>query len=374
LHEDSLTTRNYFENSGVPSFLNYLSKLYLGKSWNPTQLRAPYKLIIFGLLMYNYSMRYLVFGGAGYLGSHLVEQLLLEKHEIFIFDNYSGSLNTNFGKKVHQIEGDITNFQSLEQIDDYGLFDGVFHLAAKKSVSESFLYPEEYRKVNEYGTKNLVDYCLTRKISNFVFTSSAAIYGDVNSNAPLGENFSTKPMNPYGQSKLNSEVMLSNLFGEQNFKSVSLRIFNIVGASKKEFLEPYGQNVLPMIVDKLKKRETFTIFGDSYLTEDGTCVRDYVNVKDVANAHVLAMKYLVSGKALNSHESMNISSGVGISVQELIRKVEFFSGQRLRFTVGQSRLGDPAIVIGSNGLAMQKLGWDPVSGIDKSIVEMLGLS
>ena len=317
-------------------------------------------------------MKYLVTGGSGYLGSHLVDQLISENHEVVVFDDLSGKVATNFTEPVSMVTGDITLFSEFQKLDGLGPFDGVFHLAAKKSVTESVAKPHLYRKVNEIGSLNVIEYCVNQGINKIVLTSSAAVYGAADLSFPIDEKLSPNPINPYGLSKLSAENILTRFCNENDLSAVSLRTFNIVGASKPNYLDSVGENVLPVIARMLKQNEIFKIFGDAYETKDGTCVRDYVNVAEVASAHILAMEYLQDTGTSISHEIINISSGVGISILELVNKMEFYSAKQLKWVYGESRAGDPASVIGSNSLAKRLIGWNPDIGLDQSIRETLG--
>jgi UDP-glucose 4-epimerase len=316
-------------------------------------------------------VRYLVFGGAGYLGSHLVDNLLASNNEVVVFDDKSGRVKSSFDSRVKFIYGDISKIDDFSKLQTHGVFDGVFNLAAKKSISESFKFPDRYLDVNEKGFQNILTYCQTNHVEKIVFTSSAAVYGD-NSTVPIiSENVTPKPNNLYGSTKLNSEKYLEVHSSDYDFKSISLRIFNIIGASKREYLDFGGENIFPIVMDKLKHNRTLNIFGKNFSTSDGTCVRDYVNVKDVAKAHILAMGYLSSDPKARGHDSINICSSKGTSILDLVSKVSKISGKTLRYQFEDPRVGDVASVIGNNTLAREKFGWEPTLGIDESIEETL---
>ncbi len=312
-------------------------------------------------------------GGAGYLGSHLVEKLSSENHEIVVFDNHSGNVRTLYKQPISFIHGDVRNNEDFLRLDKYGKYDGVFHLAAKKSVPESIEKPDLYLDVNSTGMTNVISFCLERGIQNLVSTSTAAVYGHADGLSVITENSPVSPINPYGLSKLLAEDELNRICNSTFLNAVSLRTFNIIGTGREDFFDSRGENVLPMIVQKLKKSETFTLFGKNYDTKDGTCVRDYLNVKDVADAHILAMMYLELNLNLNSHQILNISSGTGVSIFELISKVEKFSGKKLNWCYSENRPGDPASVIGDNTAAKNVIGWKPLVNIDESIKESLGI-
>jgi UDP-glucose 4-epimerase len=315
-------------------------------------------------------VRYIVFGGAGYLGSHLVDQLITKGEDVVVFDNLSGNVRTDFMGQVVKVDGDITRISDLNRLDNLGSFDGVFHLAAKKSVAESIVNPNLYMEVNLRGTRNVLDYCIRSKVKKIVFTSSAAVYGEVESSSSVAENSDTKPINPYGLSKMEAELLIEKACGQQGLSAISLRTFNLAGSRNPAFFDPLGENVLPIIARKLFKKETFTVFGGNHTSQDGTCVRDYTNVDDVARAHLLAMAHLEKLQ-IGNFRNINISSNVGYSILELISKVNEISGMRLDWNFGEKRNGDPASVIGDNQLANKLIGWSPSIDINQSICETL---
>jgi UDP-glucose 4-epimerase len=317
-------------------------------------------------------MRYIIFGGYGYLGSHLTERLIANNQEVVVFDNLSGQIKSDFGEEVTFINGDITVLSDFESLDTLGPFDGVFHLAAKKSVAESILNPNLYQEVNVNGTRNILSFCETKKIKKLVFTSSAAVYGESDSDFPISEDSPVIPKTPYGSSKLQAELLITDFSNSSYSSAISLRIFNIVGTSNRKYLELGGVNILPTIARMALAKETFIINGQDYGTKDGTCVRDYVNVKDVVNAHVLAMEHLNTHPQTSSHHILNVSSGQGCSIMDLILKFNEMSEIELVWKFGSARVGDPAHVVGSNFQAEKLLNWVPIVGIDESIAETLG--
>jgi UDP-glucose 4-epimerase len=315
-------------------------------------------------------MRYLVVGGRGYLGSHLVEQLIARSHEVYIFDNHSGNLKLQNDEKVTCIHGDLTKVADLEQLKFQPNFDGVFHLAAKKSVSESIVNPKLYEDVNILGTQNLINYCRESKIPHIVFTSSAAVYGQSDSKEPISETSPTNPMNPYGNTKLRAERVLETSSSLGNVSAFSLRVFNIVGASRPDFFDHTGENVIPIMLRSLSLNNIFTIFGKDLHTSDGTCIRDYVNVSDVASAHINAMEHL-HNSLLGSYKVVNVSAGTGTSMLSLVEMFNSLSDKELRWQYGDKRPGDPASIIGGNQLAYDILGWKPQKELFQSVKESL---
>ena len=279
-------------------------------------------------MSYSLYVNYLVVGGNGYLGLHLVDQLLSKGHGVFVFDNKAENIRFQRNNKVNYIFGDITSEFDFNRLNSYPKFDGIFHLAAKKSVSESMINPELYDRVNIKGTQNVVRYCLANGIRNVVFTSSAATYGPCDTHIPIIETSPTNPINPYGTTKLKGEEILADAVSRDQVSAVSLRVFNIVGASNPNYFDIKGENVIPIMLRSIFLKEVFTIFGFDLDTKDGSSVRDYVNVSDVAAAHLNAMDYLHSSPS-GTYVCANISSGIGTSMLDLVKGFNLLSDIKL---------------------------------------------
>ena len=311
-------------------------------------------------------------GGSGYLGSHLVDLLLKHGSEVTILDKQFQRTLVKDHEYPRRVICDISKVEDFEKLNEIGSFDGVFHLAAKKSVSESIRSPEIYTRANEIGTRNILEFAFEKNIKRIVFTSSAAVYGEINTSLPISENQPADPINPYGLTKLNSEKFISESCLLFDLSAISLRTFNIVGTSNERFFDLDGENLFSVIARKLVDDQNFTVFGKDFDTIDGTSVRDYVNVWDVANAHFLAMKYMESNFQSNrGHEVLNVSSGVGTSILEIITQINSLSAGKLRWNFGDRRIGDPAIVIGNNTKARDLLNWAPLISLEQSIQETL---
>lgn len=316
-------------------------------------------------------MRYLVIGGSGYLGAHLIDSLTGDNHDVINFDDHSGNMiNINSNPAVTNILGDIRFPNDFSKLKKLGNIDGVFHLAAKKSVPESIMQPKLYEQVNIHGTNNVIEYCEANGIQNIVYTSSAAVYGEVDSSSPVCENFGINPINPYGRTKYLAEEFLQKSTEAKLLSGFSLRIFNMAGSSRKEFFDRKAENVLPVIVTSLIGNSLFTVNGKTFDTKDGTCVRDYVNVVDVVQAHRLAMEYLQNGPSGN-YKVSNICTGVGTSILDIIDILNNISERKLKYIFGEKRYGDPSSVLGDFSLANQLLGWSPKVSIAQSIKESL---
>jgi UDP-glucose 4-epimerase len=315
-------------------------------------------------------MLYLVTGGLGYVGGHLVNQLLKLNHEVIILDNSTTHPAVSKKQGVLTVEGSITDLDTFSKVGKIGHIDGVFHTAAKKSISESITNPELYFQVNKVGTENVMNFCKANNIKNVVFTSSAAVYGELDSILPIEEHAITRPINPYGESKLQAEASLRFESIQQVLSAISLRCFNIVGTSNPQLLDKRGDNVLPILIRTLLLGDTFIVNGGKHKTPDGTCIRDYINVSDVIQAHILAMKYLEQ-TSLGFYASVNVGTGEGFSVLQLIDSLKSHSNLNLKWNYGEHRKGDPANVVCDNKLARNLLGWVPSIGLNQSVKETL---
>ena len=322
--------------------------------------------------MYYETVRFLVTGGAGYLGSHLVTQLIEQGYEVIVFDDYSGSLKSVHPSIVKQIHGSINSMIDLEKLDSLGNIDGVFHLAAKKSVKESEKNRELYWDVNVNGTKTLLRYCSDRKIPKVVFTSSAAVYGSLDLSRPILETDPTLPINVYGATKIEGENLVRRYCLENNSSAISLRLFNLSGADSPVLFDENGENVIPIILRCLEDRSVFEIFGSDLPTPDGSCLRDYVNVFDAAAAHLKAMEFLIKSEGNISLE-MNIASGVGVSVKQLIKIISTISRREVFQAESSRREGDPISSIGDSSRAALLLNWKAERDINRIVRESLGM-
>ena len=313
-------------------------------------------------------MRYLVTGGLGYLGSHLVRSLISEKHEVFIVDDLSKGVlarnidNANF---INENLGDPTRLSDLIQTLQVS---GVFHLAASKSVSESIRIPDFYYSNNVQVTSNLIQAAITSNLKNIVFTSSAAVYGNLAKVGKILEHDPVNPINPYGETKFICEGLLKNASIEHGINVASLRVFNIAGVADPLFFEKSGENVIPKIIDSVLNGQTFEVFGRNLPTFDGTPTRDFIHVTDVVNAHVQSMTGIEKTSG-GEHHVLNVSSGQGTSVLNLIQLVEDISGQKVKYDLSDARVGEPAQVIGDNSKLMDSFSWSAKESIHQMVTE-----
>jgi UDP-glucose 4-epimerase len=307
------------------------------------------------------SLRILVTGGAGYIGSHFVKQLGEQTfHQIVAIDNLSS------GHREAVLYGDLlvedlADMEKLEQIFDKYKFDAVFHFAADIVVSESVSKPFKYYKNNSFNTINLLEKCLKHKVKNFIFSSTAAVYGEPSDGAVIDEQYPTNPINPYGRSKLVSEWIVQDAaVSHPHFNYAILRYFNVAGSeptAKIGLSHNDSTHLIPSLAKiALKKRDNFTIFGKDYPTHDGTCIRDYIHVEDLANAHLKILEYLQSE---NRSGIFNCGYGHGYSVREVVDAMRKASGCDFQIEVGERRAGDPSVLLADSSLLKSTTGWIP---------------
>jgi UDP-glucose 4-epimerase len=300
----------------------------------------------------------LVVGGAGYIGSHVVKELLENGFETLVFDNLSTGSEVNLFDQSGFIKGDILNPDDLEKAFSRGI-DAVVHLAGKKAVGESMENPQLYAQNNLSGTINLLNAMINHNVRHFVFSSSAAVYG-MPQYLPIDENHPKNPINFYGYTKSAIEDLLSWYARLKDFNYIALRYFNAVGYAADKSItgrEKNSQNLLPIIMDVATgRRESLNVFGSDYDTPDGTCLRDYIHVSDLASAHVAAIKKLATDK---KSYCLNLGTGQGVSVKEIIDATENIIGRRLNYHFAPRRSGDPAVLIAKADLARKILGWTP---------------
>lgn len=303
-------------------------------------------------------MRILVIGGAGYIGSHVVKDLLANGHEVTVFDNLSSGHRCNLFPNAAMAEGDITDPEALRRVMRKG-FDGVVHLAAKKAVGESMENPQKYAVNNLSGTINILNAMADNNIKYLVFSSSAAVYG-IPQYLPIDERHPTEPINFYGFTKLDIEKLMNWYDRLKGIKYIALRYFNAAGYDESgdiRGLDTAPQNLLPIIMEAaIGKRDKLKIFGNDYDTPDGTCIRDYIHVSDLASAHTAALNYL---QEKNRSEILNLGTETGTSVLEMLKAAEKVIGRPIAFEFAPRRPGDPARLTASAQTAQQLLNWKP---------------
>ena len=301
----------------------------------------------------------LITGGAGYIGSHTVKSFLQKNYKVVVFDNLSTGFREAIPEGALFIEGDLRDFEATERVFSHFAIDAVVHFAAKIVVPESIENPLDYYRTNILGTINLLDLCKKYQVDKFVFSSTAAVYGNV---SPLSHDFieashhgliseetDLNPISPYGSSKMMSEQIIRDAGRAHSLRSVVLRYFNVAGASQDGLNGQRSRSATHLIKIAcevaLKQRPAIQIYGTDYETPDGTGVRDYVHVEDLATAHVLAYEYLASG---GSSQVLNCGYGQGHSVMDVLSAFERVNSVTLAKTPAPRRLGDVACLVADN--------------------------
>ncbi len=314
-------------------------------------------------------MTILVLGGAGYIGSHTVYELIDRGEDVVIVDN----LETGYKEAVHPkarfYQGDIRNREFIDSVFDNEKIDAVIHFAANSLVGESMENPLKYYDNNVNGTKVLLESMVAHKIDKIVFSSTAATYGEPE-RVPILEGDRTAPTNTYGETKLSMEKMFYWTEKAHGLRYVSLRYFNACGAHKSGVIGEAHKpetHLIPLILQVPNhQRDAIKIFGDDYDTKDGTCIRDYIHVTDLAQAHILAVDYLSKG---NPSNIFNLGNGIGFTVKEVIESARKVTGDPIKAELSPRRAGDPAILIASSEKAKSVLGWKPEHADLEEIIE-----
>ena len=313
-------------------------------------------------------MAILVCGGAGYIGSHMVAELLEKGEEVVILDSLvKGHKDSLLGGKLYI--GDLRDKEILNKVFTENKIEAVIDFAAFSLVGESMVEPLQYFNNNVYGTISLLEAMREHSCKYIVFSSTAATYGEPDS-IPIKEDSKTIPTNAYGESKLLVEKILKWCDSAYGIKYTALRYFNAAGAhTSGKIGEDHSPetHLIPIILDvALGNREQIMVFGDDYSTEDGTCVRDYIHVSDLASAHSLALKRLMNG---GDSAIYNLGNGKGFSVKEIIDISREVTGHPISASIAPRRSGDPAVLIASSENAIKELGWEPKFNDIKTIIE-----
>ena len=300
-------------------------------------------------------MRFLVTGGAGYIGSVVTVQLLEDGHEVVVLDNLSKGHRRAVPEGASFVRGDLLDAQRLARVLATG-FDGVLHFAALSLVGESVRHPERYYRTNVMGTLNLLEGMLPAGIPRLVFSSTAAVYGEPEK-VPIPETAQAHPTNPYGGSKLAVDNLIGFYAAAHGLRATSLRYFNVAGASG-QFGEDHQPetHLIPLVLEVAAERRTSVeIYGTDYPTPDGTAIRDYIHIEDLAQAHLVALE----AAKPKEHRIYNLGNGTGFSVREVLRSVQEVTGRKIKTIEAPRRAGDPAVLVATSRKIQEELGWAP---------------
>jgi len=299
-------------------------------------------------------VKVLVTGGAGYIGSIVAKHLLAAGHEVVVFDNLERGHRAAVPSQARLITADVLDRAALDAALAEG-FDGVLHFAALALVAESVSHPERYYRTNVGGTLNLLEAMNGAGVPRLVFSSTAAVYGQPEK-VPIAEDASTRPTNPYGASKLAVDRMIADFCPAHGLGAVSLRYFNVAGASDGlgEDHDPETHLIPNILLAAMGRRPFVEVYGTDYPTPDGTAIRDYVHIDDLASAHILALE----GARTGEHQVFNLGNGSGFSVREVIRAVEAVTGREIPTRETSRRPGDPAMLVAASDRIRSELRWE----------------
>ena len=303
-------------------------------------------------------MNILVVGGAGYIGSHMLLKLKQAGHEVIVLDD----LSTGHQESVLAgtfIQGSLQDQALLTEIFTANALDAVMHFSAFIQVGESVQLPAKYYHNNVVNTLRLLDTMLAHQVNKFIFSSTAAIFGNPEY-TPIDSSHPKNPINPYGRSKWFIEQILSDYDHAYGLKSVALRYFNAAGADPLTRIGEWHEtesHLIPLLLQVASKhRSHIDVFGNDYPTRDGTCIRDYIHIMDLCSAHLLALAHLAAGKPSCAY---NLGNGQGFSVQEVIAAAQVVTGQEIPIRMRPRRRGDPPILVADARAAARELGWQP---------------
>ncbi|ADL53751.1 UDP-glucose 4-epimerase GalE [Clostridium cellulovorans] len=304
-------------------------------------------------------MSVLVCGGAGYIGSHCVYELIERGEDVVVVDNLQTGHRAAVHEKAKFYEGDVIDFDFMNKVFKENSIDAVIHFAANSLVGESMEKPLKYYNNNVYGAQKLLEAMIANDVKKIVFSSTAAVYGEPKT-VPVVESLDTNPTNTYGETKLAMEKMMKWCDQAHGIKFIALRYFNVAGAHENGLIgEAHSPetHLIPLILQvPLGKRESIMIYGDDYPTADGTCIRDYIYIRDLIEGHILALERLRSGA---DSDVFNLGNGNGFSVKEMIEAARRVTGHPIPAKVSPRRAGDPAVLVASSEKAKEILGWTP---------------
>ncbi|MFC3419981.1 UDP-glucose 4-epimerase GalE [Salinicoccus hispanicus] len=304
-------------------------------------------------------MAILVLGGAGYIGSHAVKKLLDSGEKVVVVDNLSTGFRQAVDSRAAFYECDIADDTRMDRVFEENEIEAVLHFAAFSLVGESMEAPLKYFQNNTGTMLTLLEKLNQYGVRHLVFSSTAAVYGEPET-VPIHEETQKRPTSPYGESKLMMERIISWVSRTTDLSFVSLRYFNVAGASKDASIGESHQpetHLIPIVLEYASgKRDALYVFGNDYDTADGTCIRDYIHVEDLIDAHILALKYLMDGGA---SDIFNLGYNRGYSILDIIRTAEAVTGREIDFEYRERRPGDPSVLVANADKAMDTLGWQP---------------
>lgn len=304
-------------------------------------------------------MTWLITGGAGYIGAHVVRAAMSAGMSVVVVDNFSTGHASRVPANVPILNANIGDITVLDFLQEHHV-KGIVHLAAMKSVNESQSRPFEYWKSNVSQMIQLLEYAQKVHVKNFVFSSSAAVYGQPNVEL-IKETERLQPINNYGRTKVAGELLLDSISQTLEMSCISLRYFNVAGAASAELKDLQTQNLIPIILEKLRAGSPVEVFGKTHATRDGTCIRDYVHVLDIADAHLAAMQKTL--QMHGEHERFNLGSGQGTSVLEVIKAISDAISKPVPYQIRDARSADPAFLVADVSEAAKYLGWRAVRSL-----------
>ena len=316
---------------------------------------------------------WLLTGGAGYIGSHVADEFLASGKDVVIYDSlYQGLesrieyLRKKYNKEIPLIVADIRDIDTfVKTLDQYKPY-GIVHTAALKAVGESMEKPDEYFEVNFHATTKMLELIAAHNIHHFIFSSTAAAYGAPDHSNPIKEDDEKNPISPYGASKLAAEGEVNKFLARPGNHGTSLRFFNVVGTADPELLDNSVENLVPIVINKLKAGQPPVIYGTDYPTPDGTCIRDYVDVRDIARAHLAA-----ADSPATLPLAMNVGTGRGVSVREVIELVCAAAGESdVVADERERRAGDPAFLCADVSLINSAIGFSSKNSLEASAASL----
>jgi UDP-glucose 4-epimerase len=303
----------------------------------------------------------LVTGGAGYIGSAIVQELLQAGNTVVIFDDLSTGREDKVAPHTTFVQGDVTDIETLRSVFKAHAFDAVIHCAAKKVMHESETNPGKYFFNNVGGTLNVLMCMEEFNVPKIIFSSTAAVYAPIDEHRPVTENDVVDPKSVYGRSKLMAEMLISEFGRLQKIRSYTIfRYFNVAGDAGLMYEEPQAEAVFPVLAKAIKHERTFTMYGTDYMTRDGSAVRDYIHVSDLSSAHICALNSDASG-------IYNLGTSEGCTVKELIAAFEKRSEKKVNVVPQTPRPGELALMLADASKARTELGWTPVKTLNDMV-------